>query len=129
MWEKLLIGKVWAAYPSDLPPEPTQARCQSLAWDPSLWNQLNLSDLTCIFNRVYNTAILTVSGVFIIWAILSGIRYMSASGDEKAVADARRSLTMAILGFIIVVGAYALIRILGNVIGLEKVPVFIIPSP
>jgi len=100
------------------------------------WDSPNLSDLVPVFNRVYNTAILSAGAVFIIWMIISGIRYMSAGGDEKAVASARSALTYAVLGFILILGAYAIIAILGNLLGTItvggnqiKIPIFNIPSP
>lgn len=115
--------------PEPIPTPPTQARCLDLQNTAGLWDSIRLADLTCIFNRVYSAAILSVGAIFLIWTIISGIRYMTAGGDEKAVADARRSLTMAVLGFIIVIGAYATIEILGNVIGVVGIPIFVIPSP
>jgi len=100
------------------------------------WNNPNLSDLVPVFNRVYNTAILSAGAVFIIWMIISGIRYMAAGGDEKAVASARSALTYAVLGFILILAAYAIINILGNLLGTITVngvpidiPVFNIPDP
>jgi len=100
------------------------------------WDNPNLSDLVPVFNRVYNTAIASVGAVFIIWMIVSGIRYMSAGGDEKAVASARSSLTYAVVGFILILGAYAIINILGNILGTVitngtpvKIPSFNIPDP
>lgn len=94
------------------------------------WDNPNLSDIVPIFNRVYNAAILSVGAVFIIWTIMSGIKYMSAGGDEKAVASARSSLTYAVVGFIFVLGAYALITIIGNLLGGGVPnPVFEIPPP
>lgn len=122
------ISKAYAQYgPSEpLPP----GYCEELAADPNKWDTLDLRALTCVFYRVYNTVIASVGAVFIIWMIVSGIRYMSAGGDEKAIADARGSLTHAVLGFILVLGAYALIAILGNVLGGGLgIPYFEIPAP
>lgn len=100
------------------------------------WDNPNLSDLVPVFNRVYNTAILSAGAVFIVWMIMSGIKYMSAGGDEKAVAAARSALTYAVLGFILVLGAYAIINILGNILGTVitngtpvNIPSFNIPEP
>ncbi len=100
------------------------------------WNNPTLHDLVPVFNRVYNTAILSAGAVFIIWMIISGIRYMSAGGDEKAVASARSALTYAVLGFILILGAYAVINIIGNLLGTVttggtpvKIPSFNIPEP
>jgi hypothetical protein len=123
-----LIPTAWAAdVPGIVPVEPS--RCDQLAADPSLWSTITLKDLECIFNRVYNYALLSVGAVFLIWMIISGIRYITASGDEKATAAARRSLTFAILGFILVIAAYATIQILTSLAGWNlPVPPFTIPA-
>ncbi len=116
-----LISPAWAVGPG---------RCEELATDPSKWNTLQLEDLECVFNRAYNAAILSVGAVFIIWMIISGIKYMSAGGDEKAVGAARRSLTFAVLGFILVLAAYTIIRLVGTLLGASfEMPVFTIPEP
>ncbi len=94
------------------------------------WDDPQLADLVPVFNRVYNTAILSAGAVFIIWMIISGIRYMAAGGDEKAIAAARSSLTYAVVGFILILGAYAIIAILGNLLGGDLgIPYFEIPEP
>ncbi len=100
------------------------------------WDNPTLHDLVPIFNRVYNTAILSAGAVFIIWMIMSGIKYMSAGGDEKAVASARSSLTYAVFGFILILAAYAIIKIIGNLLGVVttggtpvNIPSFNIPAP
>ncbi len=114
------------AYANFEPPEPLPADyCENIKWD-----KLELRALVCIFNRVYNALILSAGAVFIIWMIISGIRYMAAGGDEKAIAAARSSLTYAVLGFIGVLGAYAIIAILGTLLGAGfDIPVFTIPEP
>jgi len=117
-----LISPVYAYH---LPPPPGSGYCESVDW-----NNPELRALVCIFNRVYNTLVLSVGGIFIIWMIISGIRYMSAGGDEKAVASARRSLTFAVLGFILVLGAYAILALLDKLLGAGlNLPLFTIPEP
>jgi len=118
-----LISKAYARY-DRIEPLPADY-CGNISWDT-----LELRALVCVFNRLYNTVILSVGAVFVIWMIVSGIRYMSAGGDEKAIADARGSLTHAVVGFILVLGAYAIIAILGNVLGGDLgIPYFEIPAP
>lgn len=45
-----------------------------------------------------------------IFLIIGGIRWITAGGDEKAVAGARGMITGALIGLVIVLVAYALIR-------------------
>lgn len=108
----------------------------SSPWAAADCGAYNLSDikiplkaLECEFNRIANTVFGIVGAIFIIWAIMAGVRLMLAGGDPKATGEARKSLTFAVLGFVIVVGAYAIVVIVQNVIGGLNLPLFIIPPP
>lgn len=48
--------------------------------------------------------------IFIILIILAGYNWMTARGDEEKVTKAKDTITRAIIGLIIVVGAYAIWR-------------------
>lgn len=117
-----LIPKVYAR---DLPPPVTEDYCRFQVD----WGNPELRALGCIFNRVYNAAVLSVGGVFVIWAILSGIRWATAAGDEKATAAARRSFTFAVLGFIIIISAHALIKSIGGWLGSPSLLPLNLPAP
>lgn len=54
--------------------------------------------------------------VFFAMLIWGGIRYISAQGDEKSVAAARKTLTSAAIGLIIVIAALAIIRLITSTI-------------
>ena len=43
--------------------------------------------------------------------LIGGIRWITAGGDEKGVASARNMITAALIGLVIVLIAYALIRL------------------
>ncbi len=46
--------------------------------------------------------------VFLVLAIYAGYKWMTAQGEEKAVTDAKTTLTNSIIGLIIIAGAYAI---------------------
>lgn len=46
-----------------------------------------------------------------IFLLLGGLRWITAGGDEKAVASARNMITAALIGLVIVLLAYAIIRL------------------
>lgn len=51
--------------------------------------------------------------------ILGGIQWINAGGDQKAMASARGRITSAVIGLIIVVAAYAITIIIGQVFGIN----------
>jgi hypothetical protein len=119
-----LIPKAWARYIyEDVPPAVEPNYCENLDWNEAV----ELRALMCIFNRIYNLVIYTIGAVFIIWMIISGIRYLTAGSDEDAVASAKQSLTYAVFGFLIVIAAHAAIVMVGNLLGIG-IPIFRIPA-
>ena len=85
--------------------------------------------------------VLTVAGGiwFIFQIFLGAINWLSSSGDKQQLDNAKKRLTNAIIGLIVVVLAYALIGIIGAFVGLNifnmanliycLVPGSVIPCP
>jgi len=103
--------------------EPTpQDFCDNVDYD-----ELTIQHLVCIFRRFYNLAIYTVSAIFVIWAIIAGIRYMTAGSNEDSVAAAKSALTYAVLGFLLVIVAHTIITMVGSLFGIEF-EIFTLPA-
>lgn len=54
-----------------------------------------------------------------IFLLIGGIRWITAGGDEKAVSGARGTITAALVGLVIVLVAYALIRLVETFFGVN----------
>lgn len=67
--------------------------------------------------------------IFFAMLIFGGFRYMTAGGDEKAAADAQKTLTRAIIGLVIVVAAVLITQLLIAVFSLPGVEVTPPPVP
>jgi hypothetical protein len=78
---------------------------------------LPFNDLGDVFGFLVNVVLGVGIAVTIIFLILGGIQYITARGDQKAAGAARESLTNAVIGFIVVIGAFTIRLILLNVIG------------
>ena len=55
----------------------------------------------------------------VILIIISGIRLLVSGGDVVAVTKARRSLFYSIVGFVIVLGSFMILRVISFVTGAE----------
>lgn len=55
----------------------------------------------------------------IILIIISGIKLLSSGGDAFVVAKAKRSLTFAIIGFVIVLSSFFILRVISFITGAE----------
>lgn len=61
-----------------------------------------------IIGVVVKTFLSILGIIFLILMIYSGYAWMTAHGDEQKVTKAKETITAAIIGLIIVVGAYAI---------------------
>jgi hypothetical protein len=64
---------------------------------------------------------LTIVGglAFLIYFVIGAISWITAGGDQQKVETARKYMTNGAVGMIIIVGAYAIIAIVGQVLGID----------
>ena len=76
-----------------------------------------------LFNNTISIIIglLTViAGIwFLFQVIIAGFQWLSSSGDKASIENARNKLTHSVIGLVIVVMAFAIISIIGNLLGIE----------
>ena len=91
----------------------------------SLKNPLpSLDNLGDIFNILLSLAFFVAGVAMFFNLVIGGIQWISSGGDPKALDSARRRLTNAVVGLIIVVAAYAIALILQQVFGIRIVSGF-----
>ncbi len=83
-----------------------------------------LIDQTCVGDKYGTFSVLVTqilllltavgAAAFFFMLLWNGIRYMTARGDDKAVGDARAGLTSAFIGLLLLIGAFAIIRVVAN---------------
>ncbi|MFH1565846.1 MAG: hypothetical protein ABIB98_01435 [bacterium] len=82
----------------------------------------NIEELGCVIGNVVEALLYSVAGITLIFLIRAGVRFTTSQGDPKALMSAKAQLTWAILGFIIAIGAIALIRLMGTLVGVDLLP-------
>ncbi len=60
--------------------------------------------------KIITAALSLIGVIFLVLAVYAGFLWMTARGNEEQVKKARDILTMAIIGLVIVIGAYAITR-------------------
>lgn len=87
--------------------------------DPGTVGLGSFPDLNTLVNALL-PAILSIAGLLLFaFLIFGGIRYLTSGGDEKAVGAAKKIITNALLGMLIVFVAFWLIRIMETILGLR----------
>lgn len=71
-----------------------------------------------IHNLVTTAFLVSGLGTFA-FLIMGGIRYLTAGGDTKATEAAVKTITNAVIGLTIVLGAFGIARVLESVFGIS----------
>ena len=70
-----------------------------------------------IFTQITTTALYIIGFISVIMLIWGGLRYIVSGGDSKKVTDAKNTILYAIIGLVIAIFAYAIIRFVISAIG------------
>ncbi len=107
----------------------TPAQAQS-AWSGKCVAQgdvATLQGLECLFGNILQVIVGLAGIVFFVMFINGGFQYLFSSSDQKKVASASTTLTMAVLGLVGVVASYLILKLIQTLTG-ANVTNFIIPS-
>ena len=86
-----------------------------------------LQGLECLFGNVLQVIVGLAGIIFFVMFINGGFQYLFSSSDQKKVAAASNTLTMAIMGLVGVVASYLILKLIQTITG-ANVTNFIIPS-
>jgi len=71
----------------------------------------DINDPIIIVRGIIRFILLLAFVIAFIMLLIGGIRWIMAGGDEKSVEKARNTITAALIGLVVILVAYALIRI------------------
>lgn len=75
--------------------------------------------LANILSNVISFLTLVAGIFFMIWFMIGALKWLTAGGKREQVEQAKSSMTNAAIGLIIVAASYAIIFIVGTVLGLD----------
>lgn len=76
-----------------------------------------LSALETVFGNVVNVALGFAGIVLFVMLLVGGFRYITAGGDPKGIEGARKTLTYAIAGMVLVALSYLILNFIANLTG------------
>lgn len=63
-----------------------------------------------------------IAGAFFVFYLISGgIKMMTSAGDPRSVGEAKQTITNALVGLVIVLGAYWIVQLAGIILGLPGI--------
>jgi glucose uptake protein GlcU len=78
-----------------------------------------ISDLGDVFDRVVGFALGFAGIVLFLLLIIGGFKYITSGGDPKAVEGAKKTLTYAIGGLIVILLSYLILVIIKDITGVD----------
>lgn len=84
--------------------------------NPTAGNFDSLADIA----NAFVTPILTIAGIgLFLFIIIAGFKYMASGDDPKAKDSAKGQITSAVVGFVLIFGAYWIVQIVAAIFGIE----------
>lgn len=83
------------------------------------WEGLRNLTIASIVSGLIRLALVAASLIFFAILVMGGIRWITSRGDKQAVEGARNQITHALIGLAIVFVAWAIIRLIGNLFGVD----------
>jgi len=90
------------------------------AWGDCLVGDNKIATINCVFPLFQNivTAALIFAGVVaLIFIIIAGLRLILSGGDAKKIEQSRKTLTFSIIGLVLILLSFAIIRFVSTVTG------------
>jgi len=92
--------------------------------NPIAGNVATLNCVTVVVQNVIYAAFLFAGIVAVILIIYSGIKFILSGGDPKQVEGARKTLTYAIIGFIVILLSFAILNLISGITGVSCIRFF-----
>ena len=77
-----------------------------------------------VFENIVRAALLFAGVAALFFILISGVRLITSSGDPKAVEGARKTLTFAIIGLVIILLSFFIISVIGYITGVDCINQF-----
>ncbi|HUS60258.1 MAG TPA: pilin [Nevskiaceae bacterium] len=78
-----------------------------------------IQDLNTIIPGLIHLVLIVAAVVFFVLILVGGIQWITAGGDKEALSNTKKRLTSALIGFVIVLSAWAILSLVRGFFGLE----------
>ena len=84
----------------------------------------DVATLACIpvvINNVINAALVFSGVIALVLIIYSGIKYITSRGDQTAIESAKKTLTYAIIGLIVIFLSFFIVNLISTLTGVTQI--------
>jgi len=76
----------------------------------------SISDIPDLLIAILNVILIIAMPIIVLYIIYAGFKYAVARGNPEQLQEATRSLTFAVIGGVIIVGSFAILAIVSNLV-------------
>ncbi|MGA2910466.1 MAG: hypothetical protein ABSE04_01515 [Candidatus Microgenomates bacterium] len=88
-----------------------------------------IGNLGCLVQRTISLVLGLAGIVLFVILIVGGFKYITSGGDPKAVETAKKTLTYAVAGLIIILVSYLILVLISNITGVNVTQFNVVVSP
>ncbi len=82
----------------------------------------------CLIGNVFGVIIPALGLIAFVMLIVAGFRFLLSGGNSKGKETARNSLTFAVIGIVVALSAYIILRLIASFTGIDEILNFAIPD-
>lgn len=99
-------------------------------WDDAIkeGDVVTLKGLECIFSQILNIVARLAGLAVFVMLIIGGWQYITSGGDKQAAQKAQKTLTYAVLGLVLLIGSWFILRFIKVFTGVDVTKFVIIPD-
>lgn len=87
----------------------------------------NIPTLAClpgVFQNIIFAALIFSGVVAVFFSVFAGIKFITSGGDAKQVDSARKTMTFAIIGLVIILLSFFIVKIIAGLTGIDCINTF-----
>jgi cytochrome bd-type quinol oxidase subunit 2 len=77
------------------------------------------TQIEAIFTQIFGFLTIAAGIAFLIYFVIGGITWISAGGDSSNIEKAKKMMTNAVIGMVVIASAFAITWIVGKVLGFD----------
>lgn len=109
-------GKDCTCPPGQGPAKPADRSVKCQLDNPAPGQLVNLSNFKDLLGRVVNILLTFAGAIAVIFLIVGGYQYIAAHGNEEAIEKAKKTITGALVGIIIIIISFAVVAIINELL-------------
>lgn len=84
--------------------------------NPASGNLVNIPNFGDLLQRIVKIFLEFAGAVAVIFLMVGGFQYVSSRGNEEAMEKAKKTITSAVIGIVLIVMAYAIVTIVNDLL-------------